>query len=120
MVPEIKNRTYVFGAVGKPGYYAFKPGDRILDALNSADGPARDANMTRVNCVRNDPAKGKPVVTTVDLERYFKKGDASVNLPLQAGDVLYVPGSKHHWGAQDVFGTLSGVSILGTLFRLFL
>jgi protein involved in polysaccharide export with SLBB domain len=118
MVPEIKNRTYVFGAVGKPGYYAFKPGDKILDALNSADGPIKDANMHHINRIRNDPTTGKPILTTINMDRYFKSGDASVNLPLQAGDLVYVPSSKHGLGVQEVFGALSSVSLFAGLFRL--
>src|SRR5262249_11271365 len=38
MVPEFKNRTYTFGAVAKSGYYPFKEGDRVMDALNASGG----------------------------------------------------------------------------------
>jgi protein involved in polysaccharide export with SLBB domain len=119
MVPEIKNRTYVFGAVTRPGYYAFKPGDRLLDALNSAGGPRQDADVRKITRVRLDKATNKPTVVAVDLNRLFKKGDASVNLPLEAGDIVFLSTYKHRFGVQDVLSGLSAVSVLGTLTALF-
>jgi competence protein ComEA len=44
--------VYVAGAVQKPGVYAFKDGDRLVDALDAAGGPSDDANLTSVNLAK--------------------------------------------------------------------
>lgn len=119
MVPELKNRVYVFGDVGRPGYYLFKPGDRILDALNGVGGPARDAEMKKINRIRTDKASNKPALTTVNMDLFFKKADLSANLLLEPGDVIYVPNSKRPFGVQDILGAFSGVQALTAIGHLF-
>jgi protein involved in polysaccharide export with SLBB domain len=37
-ITEIGNWVFVIGAVAHPGFYNFKPGDRLLDALDAAGG----------------------------------------------------------------------------------
>jgi competence protein ComEA len=44
--------VYVSGAVRNPGVYALQSGDRLLDALTAAGGPAEDADLSRVNLAR--------------------------------------------------------------------
>jgi len=119
LIPELKNRTYVFGAVGRPGYYLFKPGDRILDALNGAGGPLREADMRKINRVRLDKVTNKPTVAQVDMTKFFQKGDIASNLLLEPGDVVYIGNSKHSLGLQDLLGVFSGISVLGNIGRIF-
>ena len=119
LIPELKNRTYVFGAVARPGYYLFKPGDRILDALNGMGGPLRDADMRKINRVRLDKTTSKPLVTKVDMNSFFQKGNPAANLLLEPGDVVYIGNSKRSLGIQDVLGVFSGISLLGSVGRIF-
>lgn len=118
MVPEIKNRVYVFGAIARPGYYIFKPDDRVLDALNGCGGPVRNAAMNKINLIRIDRAKGIAKVTVVDIDKFLKKGDITENVALKPGDVLYIPDKKHAFGVQDLFGLLSGINIIGSTYRI--
>jgi len=117
LVPEIHNRTYVFGAVGRPGYYAFKPGDRVLDALN-ASTPDHEADLARVNVIHVDKINNTAVVKTVDINKVLTKGEMQANVPLQAGDVLYVPDKRHKIGFQEVLSALSGLSVVSSATRL--
>ena len=117
LVPEIHNRTYVFGAVGHPGYYAFKPGDRVLDALN-ASTPDHEADLARVNVIHVDKAKNTAAVNTVDINKVLTKGEMQANVPLQAGDVLYVPDKRHKIGFQEGLSALSGLSVVSSATRL--
>ena len=45
-------RVYITGAVQNPGVYPLKEGDRWIDALEAAGGPASDANLSAVNLSR--------------------------------------------------------------------
>lgn len=119
VVPEFKNRTYTFGAVGKAGYYPFKPGDRVLDALNASGGPIRDANIAQINVIRVDKEKNAAVVQTVDIEKALKKGDMKGNIALMPGDVIYIPDKKHKFGTDDVFRAFGAITGISNLTRIF-
>lgn len=113
LVPEIQNRTYVFGAVGRAGYYTFKPGDRVLDALTGSGGPTPNADLGKVNVIHIDHAKNTVSMRKVDIGKFLTKGDSSQNIALNPGDVLFVPDKKQGLNFQDVLGMLSGVGLVG-------
>lgn len=117
LVPEIHNRTYVFGAVGHPGYYTFKPGDRVLDALNFS-GPTQEADYGRINVIHVDKAKNTAVVQTVDIYKFLRSGDMAPNVPLKVGDVLYVPDKRHKFQIGDVLGALTSLSVVANTTRI--
>lgn len=41
--------VYITGAVAQPGVYEMTEGDRVIDALYDAGGPAPDANLEAIN-----------------------------------------------------------------------
>jgi competence protein ComEA len=45
-------RVYITGAVQKPGVYSVEDGDRWIDAVEAAGGPAADADLNAVNLSR--------------------------------------------------------------------
>jgi len=45
-------RVYISGAVQNPGVYPVKDGDRWIDALEIAGGPAEDADLNAVNLAK--------------------------------------------------------------------
>jgi len=113
IVPESKDRVVVMGAVQKPGPYLFKPGDRVVDALSAAGGPTQKATMSEIGLIRQEGQK--PGVKPLNLDKFYKSGDAAQNLALRPGDIVYVP---EHTGV-DWSSLLSGLSgLLGT-FLLF-
>ncbi len=87
------NRVYVMGNVNRPGFYYYKPGDRILDALNGVGGPT-SGDLSKINYIQDDPATGKPVLTKYDVETYLRTGVGDTNVPLKPNVVLYVPHKK--------------------------
>ena len=117
LVPELHNRTYVFGAVGRPGYYSFKPGDRVLDALN-ASTPTQEADLARVNVIHVNKVNNTAVVTPVDINKVLTKGEMQANVLLQVGDILYVPDKRHKIGFTEVLSALSGLSVVSNATRL--
>lgn len=117
MIPEAQNRTYVFGAVARPGFYPYKEGDRLLDALD-ASGLAPQAELRQVRVIRVDRKQNTAVVDEIDLENFLKKGDISANVALNPGDVVFIPNKKRPLQIQDVFGFLSGIAIVDTAVRV--
>ncbi len=115
LVPELHNRTYVFGAVMKPGYYAFQPGDRVLDALNGSGGPLQTADLGKVNVIHIAKDKQTAVTQTVDIGKFLTKGDMQANVPLAVGDVVFVPDKKH---GTNALGILGGLGLLANTARL--
>ncbi len=117
MVPEWQNRTYVFGAVARPGFYPYKEGDRILDALN-ASGLAQNAEMREVRVIRVDKSKGEAVVTRYNLEEFLKDGKMEANAMLSAGDVVFIPDRKRGFQWQDAFAVMSGIGLIDQTIRI--
>jgi protein involved in polysaccharide export with SLBB domain len=118
-IPEIRNRVYVFGAVARPGFYLFKAGDRILDALNGMGGPLREADLRKVTHVRINREENVAQKSEINVDQLLKKGDLKGNIALEAGDVLFVPDRKRGLGIQDMWGLLGGVNLFTSIGRLF-
>jgi protein involved in polysaccharide export with SLBB domain len=89
IVPETKSRVVIMGQVAKPGPYGIKAGDRVVDVLSSAGGPTQGARTDEIGIIRQKDSK--PVVTPINLDKFYKSGDLSQNLTLEPGDVIYVP-----------------------------
>lgn len=114
IVPETKNRIVIMGAVGRPGPYLFRPGDRLIDVLSAAGGPTQQAAISDIGVIRQ--AGQKRAVTQVDLDKFYKDGDPGQNVALQAGDIVYVPPRGGvNW--SDVLSSLNGLSFLWLLLK---
>jgi len=50
--PTAEIQVYVAGAVAQPGVYYLQDGDRWIDAVEAAGGPAADADLQAVNLAR--------------------------------------------------------------------
>lgn len=90
VLPESERKYYVLGEVTKADAYPLKEGDRLLDALTSAGGSSKEADLSRVMVIRRGE-DGQPVARRVDLKNLMKKGDMARNELLQEGDVIFVP-----------------------------
>ncbi len=82
--------VYVTGAVQYPGSYEFAPGDRVSDLIVLGNGLRARSPSQRAQLLRLlDGGESKPII--IDLSRALA-GDPQANIPLQAGDKLYVIG----------------------------
>jgi protein involved in polysaccharide export with SLBB domain len=79
-------RITVLGQVQKPGSFPLSPGLTIIQAISLAGGFNSIANKDRVNLTRKGKAGTKTVVLSVDA---ITEG-RSLDIPLQAGDQIYV------------------------------
>jgi protein involved in polysaccharide export with SLBB domain len=108
-VPALQDKAFVFGEVLKPDSIPLKEDSRVLDALSAA-GPTHDANLDKAVLVRKG-ADGVPHAQPLKLGR-LQKGDLSVNLPLQSGDVILIPSKSKHLGIQDMLQILYPLDLL--------
>ena len=88
-IPEGDRRVLVLGEVRSPGYYQFRPGDRLLDVIGSAGGLTVNARQNEVSVSRQSP-EGTEIIM-VDFSELMTNRYLSQNIPLQGGDVIIVP-----------------------------
>lgn len=79
------NQVFVIGEVIAPGNYRISSVGTVLTALYAAGGPNDNGTLRRVQVRR-----GGQVVGTIDLYDYLVRGDASKDIRLESGDVVFV------------------------------
>ena len=99
-------RIYVFGEVGKSGSVPYKSGDRLLDALSSAEGCDAKAYRRSIKIIRAD----KEIVSiySIDLYDIMKSGNIYKNMALQDQDIVFVP-RRFITGFKEVVSVLNAV-----------
>ncbi len=113
-VPALEDRVFVFGEVNRPDAVPLKPDTRVLDAL-SATSPTHEANLDKAVLIRKQP-NGEPRAQQLHLGR-LQKGDLSVNLLLQSGDVILIPAKGKKLSIPDMLQVLYPIQILRTIVR---
>ena len=87
------NRAYVGGAVARPGPYLLNGRIGVMEAITLAGGFDREARYEEVVLIRRNP-DNKPMLRTIDTRRFLETGAAVGDVPLVAGDILFVPRSS--------------------------
>jgi len=88
-VTEPRSRKiFVLGQVKKPGVYPMRSALTLLEAISAAGGATRDAYLSGAYVVR----EGK--IMLVNFFKLIAKGNTNKNIPLLAGDAIYIPDSK--------------------------
>jgi polysaccharide biosynthesis/export protein len=82
-------RVAVIGSVKKPGTFEILGSGNLLYALALAEGLAEDAGRVVYVTRRGNDRKDDSVV--INLDELLEKGDLSLNIPIQMGDVVYIP-----------------------------
>lgn len=83
-------KVTILGAVGKPGTYDYPSRQRLLDVLAMGGGLSEKAGKI-VQVRRKVEGKERPEVYIIDLDELIKKGQAELNIPINGGDVVFVP-----------------------------
>ena len=89
VVPESKDKVAVLGAVNRGGTFDLTDDMKLLDAVALAGGGTNQANLSQVAILRLEGGRTKTIVA--NLGRALSGQDPSQNMPLQAGDAVYVP-----------------------------
>lgn len=92
---ETRNRVVVMGTVAGPRTIPYREPMTVNDAISLAGGPIPyRTRLSRILIIRElvgHPGTFKRM--EVDLVRFIRQGDASQNILLQPGDILWVPDS---------------------------
>ena len=105
-IAEYKSqRVAVIGSVKTPGTYELLGSGSLLDALALAGGLADDASEIAY-VTRKDQTGGEKSVQ-IDLDELLDEGRSDLNIPIQMGDVIYIPeaGVVYVDGAVDQPGS---------------
>jgi polysaccharide biosynthesis/export protein len=79
------NQVFVVGDVQRPGSYMVSSAGTTMSALYAAGGPSINGSLRRVEVRR-----GGRVVDVLDVYDYLVRGDASHDVRLQTGDIVFV------------------------------
>ncbi|KPK35913.1 MAG: hypothetical protein AMJ65_16965, partial [Phycisphaerae bacterium SG8_4] len=85
-------RYYVFGQVAAPGPQVYSGRDTVMGAIALAGGPTVLAWVERIQVIR--PSRDENVkakIFEINFDRMAAHGEASGDVLLQEGDVIYVP-----------------------------
>lgn len=92
-------KILVIGEVKLPGLYQYEGNMTVFNAIGLAGGYKKHAELKNVLIVRNSSFKPKnPDFYLVNLHKVIHDGNASENLILDPGDIVYVP--------QNVIGNI--------------
>ncbi len=80
------NQVFVVGDVERPGSYQVSSAGTALTALYAAGGPTENGSLRRVEVRR-----AGQLVDALDVYDYLLRGDATHDVRLQTGDVVFVP-----------------------------
>ena len=85
-------RYYVLGQVGNPGAQMYSGRDTVLGAIALAGSPTVLAWEQRIQVIRPSGNKNvKPKIFEFNFDRAAAHGDATKDVLLQEGDIIYVP-----------------------------
>jgi polysaccharide biosynthesis/export protein len=85
----------VSGAVDHPGEVELSQGDRLSMAIAKAgNSNSADADLNNIHVMRTLPT-GQVQNYNVNLYDSLQQGKTDVDMPLQKGDIVFVPKSKH-------------------------
>ncbi|WP_207482943.1 polysaccharide biosynthesis/export family protein [Arenibaculum pallidiluteum] len=86
-------RVYVGGSVARPGAYALTSRLGAMEAILLAGGFDNEARYSQVVLIRRN-AESRPMLRTLDLRSFIQSGAGEADMPLAAGDIVYVPRSE--------------------------
>lgn len=79
-------QVYVTGDVTRPGSYRLSSTATAMTALYAARGPTDNGGLRRIEVRR-----GGKLISTLDVYDYLLRGDASNDVRLDNGDIVFVP-----------------------------
>lgn len=119
-VPELVNKVFVYGAgVSHYGYYAFKPNDRLWDAIK-ATGPAPGVDLAKVVFGHSDKQSNQVTAATLDVQKFVSGKEKSedkrmvLNPPLRIGDIIFVPAKGPGGGFLQQLAPLTAIAGLAS------
>lgn len=85
-------RIYVGGQVARAGTFAVQGRIGIVESILLAGGFADDARVGEIVLIRRSP-DNRPMLRTVNVKEFLQTGSTANDVPLVAGDIVFVPRS---------------------------
>ncbi|MDX9787064.1 MAG: SLBB domain-containing protein [Desulfobacterales bacterium] len=82
-------KATILGQVSKPGLYEIRQHITFLELISTAGGLTADAGDMAV-IKRKQSGDEKEQIIKVDLKRLVQHGDTALNIPIEAGDNIYI------------------------------
>jgi len=93
-IKEYQSKTVsIIGEVGNPGSYELIGKQSLLQMLSTAGG-LRDTTSDRIIIIRQYKS-GKTSSLEINLDELMIKGNPTMNIPLEPGDIINVPGERY-------------------------
>jgi hypothetical protein len=117
---SINIKVQLWGYVKFPGYYVVPDGSSINELISLAGGPDADALLNDVRVMKFKEDSSTVIQKYNYNELMWEDGDKSEIrfVPLQAGDVVVVPGEPRYFLRQDISFYLSIVTALASVAAL--
>ena len=96
---EGRNEFLALGEVRTPGFHPYTPGLDVIKAVTQMGGLGESADWSGARILRPRP-NGEYAVIPLELGRLFSAADMSMNLPLQKGDIFFVPSTRNQVRSQ--------------------
>lgn len=112
VVPEATNRIAVLGSVRAPGTFTLAEGMKLIEAVALAGGPTDRGTLSQVIVVRVEGKETKRIVS--NLDRAMSGQDASQNIVLQTGDIVFIP--EKGFSISQIFQYLNLFNLVRVLF----
>ncbi len=107
-------QVYVMGEVAKQGIYSLgSEYMNVFAAISSAGGITKRGRPKRIAVVRM--VDGKVQMQEVNFDRFIQKQDATQNVILQDGDMVYVPRSNKIIISEDIMPILTMYGVYDSL-----
>jgi len=81
----------ILGEVNRPGPMVVRESVDLASILSLAGGVKGQANLKRVLITRQEPDRNGKQSYTIDLDRFYKKGDRSSFIALKPNDTVVIP-----------------------------
>lgn len=107
-------KVYVMGEVTKQGIYGLSSEYmNVFAAISSAGGITKRGRPKHIAVVRM--VDGKVQMQEVNFDKFVEKHDASQNVMLQDGDMVYVPKSNKVDLVEDVMPIVNSIAVFHSL-----
>ena len=94
-----RNEFLAMGEVRSPGFHPYTDDLDVIKAVTRFGGLTEDADWSSARIMRKRTS-GEYALIPLDLGRLFSAADMSMNLPIQKGDIFFVPSIRNLVRAQ--------------------
>lgn len=117
---NVNIKVQLWGYVKNPGYYILPANSSINELISFAGGPTENALLNDIRVTKIKPGV-KTVILKYDYNGLMWEDDVNTQIkyvPLEAGDVVVVPGEPRYFLRENLSFYLSVVTALASIAAL--